>query len=139
MNDFYDRLLESSVDASDELPYEIYLFVEALDDDLNTSKALGVFFDWLRKTNLQLDNESITDDEIARSINFVEKFNSIFDLLTPKSKIPKEVAVLVKLREEARNNKDWDKADSLRDEINELGWSIEDTKDGMKFKKNNIF
>lgn len=136
VNDFHDRLLQISDDndASNELPAEFYSFVEALEDDLNTSQAMGVFFEWLRKINNKLDENTIKNSEIAESINFVDKFNSVFDLLTPKLEIPKEVTNLAKLRENARKNKDWSKADSLRAELNELGWNIEDTNDGAKLK-----
>ncbi len=135
VNDFYDRLMNSSINKQNEkLPQEFNLFVAALDDDLNTPKALGIFFEWLRRTNIELDNDSITEDKIAQAINFVEKFNSVFDLLLQKSQIPQEVSDLVKKREEARANRDWNRADVYRDEIKALGWTIEDTKDGAKLK-----
>ena len=108
--------------------------MEELDDDLNTSKALAIFFDWLRKTNSKIDDDSISNTEISEAINFIEKFNSIFDLLIDKSDIPNEVLVLVQKREEARANKDWDKADLMRVQIKELGWTVEDGKDGVKIK-----
>ena len=136
INDFYDRLNRYSIEKNDNelFPSEYKLFVGKLDDDLNTSKALAIFFDWLRKTNSKIDDDTISNSEISEAINFVEKFNSIFDLLIDKSDIPKEVLDLVQKREEARANKDWNKADSIRDQIKELGWTIEDGKDGVKVK-----
>jgi len=135
VNDFYERLINYRIDLqNDELPSEYDSFVKALDDDLNTSKALGVFFDWLRKTNSKLDDESISDYNIIQSINFVEKFNLIFDLLIKKNNAPSEVMEMLQKREDARNNKDWALADKIRDQVKELGWIIEDTKDGVKVK-----
>ena len=136
VNDFYDRLNRYSIEKSDNVlfPSEYKSFVEELDDDLNTSKALAIFFDWLRKTNSKIDDDSISNTEISEAINFIEKFNSIFDLLIDKSDIPNEVLVLVQKREEARANKDWDKADLMRVQIKELGWTVEDGKDGVKVK-----
>lgn len=137
INDFYDRInsILAGKPNGDHLPSEYEQFIEALDNDLNTPKALGVFFEWLRNTNLRIDDESIKDEEIAASINFVEKFNQIFDLLTSETEVPGEVKELVELRNTARSAKDWAKADEYRDKIKELGWLIEDTKGGTKVKK----
>jgi len=136
VNDFYDRLLQYSDTKinKQKLPEEYIAFEKALDDDLNTSNALAVFFDWLRKTNSKMDDKSISNSEISEAINFVEKFNSIFDLLVKKSEIPQEVMNLVEKRNEARAHKDWSLADSLRDQIQNLGWVIEDSKEGTKVK-----
>ena len=136
VNDFYDRLNRYSIKKNDNVlfPSEYKLFVGELDDDLNTSKALAIFFDWLRKTNSKIDDDSISNSEISEAINFVEKFNSIFDLLIDKSDIPKHVLDLVQKREEARANNNWKRADSIRDQIKELGWTIEDGKDGVEAK-----
>lgn len=136
VNDFYDRLNRYPIEKSKKeiFPSEYKSFVEELDDDLNTSKALATFFDWLRKTNSKIDDDLISNTEISEAINFVERFNSIFDLLIDKTEVPKEIMELVEMREKARANKDWDKADSIRDQIKELGWTIEDGKDGVKIK-----
>jgi len=136
VNDFYHRLKSNIADKSnnEHLPPEYDQFIEALDNDLNTPNALGVFFEWLRNTNLRIDDKTISDTEIAASINFVEKFNQIFDMLTPETEVPAEVNELIELRNSARSVKDWAKADEYRDKIKNLGWVIEDTKDGTKVK-----
>jgi cysteinyl-tRNA synthetase len=136
INDFYNRLLELSVncDKTGGLPDEYNSFEKALDDDLNTPKALAVFFEWLRKFNAKVDDNSVEEKEILPAVNFVEKFNSVFDLLLKKSDIPPEVMNLIKEREEARKDKDWAKADSIRDQIQKLGWTIEDKPNGYKLK-----
>ena len=137
INDFYDRLINLTDDDLDInlLPAEFDNFVEALDDDLNTPKALAVFFEWLRKTNLLLDDNSLSNTKINEAVNFVRKFNDIFDLLISKSELPTEIESLIDLRNAARSAKDWEKADKYRDEIKNLGWLVEDSKDGTKVKK----
>lgn len=136
VNDFYDRLLQYSDTKIDKLkiPDEYKVFEKALDDDLNTSNALAVFFDWLRKINSKMDDKSISNTEISQALNFIEKFNSIFDLLVKKTEIPQEIMNLVEKRNEARANKDWSLADSLRDQIQNHGWVIEDSKEGTIVK-----
>ena len=136
INDFYKRLLDLSAkcDKTNELPTEYNSFENALDDDLNAPEALAVFFDWLRKTNTKIDSDNISNIEILSALNFIEKFNSVFDLISEKSDVPSEVTNLAKEREEARRMKDWAKADSIRDQVIELGWTIEDKPDGYILK-----
>ena len=55
-------------------------------------------------------------------------------MLVIKSDIPVEIIDLAKDREKARKEKDWSKSDSIRDQIIEKGWIIEDTTDGFKLK-----
>jgi cysteinyl-tRNA synthetase len=111
-------------------------FLDALNDDLNTPEALGIFFDFINKINKNIDNESMTEDLKAESKIFINLFNSIFSIintsLSNKDSIPKNIQDLASLREEMRNKSDWNEADKLRGKIENLGWFIEDTKDGQK-------
>jgi cysteinyl-tRNA synthetase len=111
-------------------------FLDALNDDLNTPEALGIFFDFINKINKNIDNESMTEDLKAESKIFINLFNSIFSIintsLSNKDSIPKNIQDLASLREEMRNKSDWNEADKLRGKIENLGWLIEDTKDGQK-------
>ena len=52
-----------------------------------------------------------------------------------ENKIPKEVTNLVKEREEARKNKDFQKSDEIRDKIKELGFAVLDSKEGVRVEK----
>ena len=136
INDFYERLLDLSAncDKTGALPESYNSFEKALDDDLNAPEALAIFFEWLRKTNSQIDEDSLKDNAVIAAVNFVEKFNSVFDLLIEKSAVPTKIKDLVKEREEARKEKNWAKADSIRDQILEMGWVLEDLADGFKIK-----
>jgi cysteinyl-tRNA synthetase len=135
VNDLYDKLISFRYENSDGFPEEYNSFVEALDDDLNTPVALGIFFEWLRKTNRHLDDKTLSDKEIAEAINFIDNFNLIFDLHTAgENSIPANVKELASQRQTARINKDWAKADKIRKQILEMGWIIEDIPDGFKLK-----
>ncbi len=108
--------------------------MKALDDDLNTPEALAVFFEWMRKVNTQIDENSLKEEDVLASINFLSKFNSLFDLIFEKFDVPKGIIILVEEREKARNNKDWLRADTIRDQILKMGWIIEDSPSGYKLK-----
>jgi cysteinyl-tRNA synthetase len=134
INDLYDKLISFGHENTGGYPAAYNSFVKALDDDLNTPVALGVFFEWLRKTNAQIDSNNISNIEIVSALNFVGKFNSIFDLIAEKSKIPQEIETLARERAHARDNMDWETADKIRKQILELGWVVEDTAIEFKLK-----
>ena len=114
-------------------------FLDALNDDLNTPEALGVFFDFINKMNKNINNELITEDLKAESKIFINLFNTIFNTINTslpnKDNIPENIQNLASLREEMRDKSDWNEADNLREKIEKLGWIIEDTKDGQKLLK----
>ncbi|GAI56983.1 unnamed protein product [marine sediment metagenome] len=121
-------------------------FEEAMDDDLNTPKALQVLWKLVR------------DEKAGGKLGAIKKIDKVFGLdLLKKEKIfrdetklkdkvklivyqgvkpTKELIELINKRELARAKKDWKKADELRKKIKRLGYSIEDTKKGAIVRKN---
>jgi len=135
VNDFRQRLLNFSRKSdSPTLPKEYSKFIQKLDDDLNTPEALAVFFDWLRTINIRMDNNALSDVEAIEALNFVDRFNSIFDLIREAREIPHKVQKLIAEREKAREEQNWSKADLLREKITKLGWIIEDHAGGYNLK-----
>ena len=136
ITDLFDRLLSinKTVENDGSLPEDYLQFEGALDNDLDTPGALAVFFEWVRKTNIKLDSGSLREKEAVTGLNFLDKVNSIFDLIQEKIEIPKEILDLVNVRQKARQNNDWVLSDKLRDKIYDLGWSVEDTLTGQKCK-----
>jgi len=105
-------------------------FIEAINDDLNMSKALEAFWSLLENSDI---------DSSVR-IKTLEKFDKVLGLNVKgmkdvKISIPKKVKDLVEKREVARSQKEWDKSDLLRKEINNLGYSVEDTSSGSIIRK----
>jgi cysteinyl-tRNA synthetase len=131
----YDKNIEL------EFSNEHNLFIDALNDDLNTPEAIGVFFSFISEMNKKITENSINDLDKAKSLVFLKLFNSIFDILDLNNlhdeNIPKELQDLLFSRQEARKNQDWNLSDSIRDKIKSLGWHIEDTADGQKISKKN--
>jgi len=103
-------------------------FVEAMDDDFDTPKALAVIFDFVREANKKGGGE--------KAYKLLKEFDEIFGILSEEeAELPKEVEELVKKREEARKRGDWKTADEIRNKIREMGYLIEDTDSGIKWKK----
>ncbi|NQU28035.1 MAG: cysteine--tRNA ligase [Candidatus Marinimicrobia bacterium] len=110
-------------------------FIKALDDDLDVAGALSSVFDWIRKTNVQLDTKTLSEMDATNGIAFLLQVNSIFDILKFDLSIPEEIIQLAKERTQARKNRDWQNSDRIRDELYNLGWNIEDTPAGAKLKQ----
>ena len=107
-------------------------FAEAMDEDLNTSGAAGVVHEFVREANRTLDAGKPVPGVRAA----FEGFMSVFGIpLSAGSEIPSAVQSLASAREDARKRKDWKESDRLRDEIQKLGWTVKDTKDGPKLSK----
>ncbi len=102
-------------------------FTSAVNDDLNTPKALAVMWEVLKSELSHKDKYAL-----------VLKFDEVFGLglgSIKKEKIPRTVRELAEEREKARQAKDWAKADRLREEIKKLGYQIDDTIQGLVIKK----
>ena len=100
-------------------------FIEAMNDDFNTSRAFEVIFNFIRKVNKKGGGKG--------SYNLIKKFDEIFNILNIiEIKIPKEVKDLAEKREIFRKEKRWKDADNMRNKIGKLGYIIED-KEGNGF------
>tara|TARA_B100001029_G_scaffold90751_1_gene74461 strand:- start:391 stop:1767 length:1377 start_codon:yes stop_codon:yes gene_type:complete len=129
LNDRLDQFVSTEEKG---LPVEAENFKLALSDDLDSPKALAIFFDWLRKTNRRLDSNKLSQSDIDKGKNFIYLLDSLYSLLNKKTMVPDEILVLVKERERARKNNDWEKSDKIRIQISKDGWIIKDTPSGPK-------
>jgi len=101
-------------------------FHKAINDDLNMPKALQVLWKLVRDKNAQGKIGTIRKMEEVTSLNLLKK---------EELKIPQEVKQLLEEREKARKQKNWKKADKIREKIYKLGYIVEDDKEGTKIKK----
>jgi cysteinyl-tRNA synthetase len=101
---------------------------EAMDDDFNTPKAFGVLFDFIRSINgiLSQGGLSAPDTALVRSVfSFAsESFGIVPEGGAP---FPDDIQALVDERALARDQKDFATSDQLRDRLEELGWTVDDT------------
>jgi len=100
-------------------------FLEAINDDLNTPRALAVLQEVLKS---KLSNQ----EKLATVLDFDKVLGlDLAEALKPVE-LPDEVQKLAKARQEARNKKDFSSSDELRKKIEKLGYLVEDTKDGQR-------
>jgi len=111
-------------------------FEEALDDDLNTSQALGVVFDFIRDINRLKAENKLSKVEAGRALDTITAFDSVFGLQkNAEESLDADIEAKIKARKEARKKKDWAEADHIRDELLEQGIILEDTASGTKWKR----
>jgi cysteinyl-tRNA synthetase len=105
-------------------------FEVALDDDLNTPLALSVVYAMITRTNSLLSQQKLSSIEADKLLKVWEKMNKVFGLLLPElAEIPAEITALAEARKTARENKDFQASDELRDKLAEMGYTVEDLKD----------
>ena len=113
-------------------------FDAALDDDLNTSRALGAVFEWVRDVNRAIDEGAATAADREGIEEFLTAFDRVYDVLRPdpeEGALSAEVEALIGEREDARKARDWNRADAIRDELAERGIVLEDTPQGVRWKR----
>jgi cysteinyl-tRNA synthetase len=114
-------------------------FDEALDDDLNTAEALAAAFEYVRDTNTAMDNGEFLAGNVAGARAFLERFDSIFDVLRPTEKegglADHRIDALVSERTAAKKARDFARADQIRGDLAAQGVILEDTKEGVRWKR----
>ena len=127
----YKLHLNGTDDVDDDIINEYEeRFHKAINDDLNMPLAMGVVWEVVRhdkKTNKFANLLLKFDDVLGLKINE--------DNVKKDDEIPAEILRLVEERKRARENKNWEESDRLRDVINEKGYIVKDTKEGMEIDK----
>jgi len=113
-------------------------FIESMDDDLNTADALASLFELVREINTMLTDASTSSETLKLAKKIFDELTDVLGIVynRNKSEIPDDVLTLVEERKMARKNKDFALADELRNKILELGYVIEETRQGTNIKKN---
>lgn len=109
-------------------------FINSMNDDLNTPKAISILLELSTEINKISDNYIISNSqEILFFLNnSIQKVLGIRIEIMSKIKIPTEVIKLLEKRKLSRENKDFKLSDNLRDQIKNLGYTIEDTSTEQK-------
>jgi cysteinyl-tRNA synthetase len=108
-----------------------------MDDDLNVSAAWAAVFEWVRDTNRQLADQTMTPVMAAAQLTAWEQVDAVLGvgLEEQGDDIPEEILSLADQRQQARKDQNWAEADRLRDELKSKGWVIEDTPNGPRPKR----
>jgi cysteinyl-tRNA synthetase len=112
-------------------------FIKAINDDLNTPKALDVVWSVLKDNKItpEVKRATIEDFDKILGLNLSNRSLLKKELELEEEAVPEEIKSLAKEREECREKKDFKKSDEIRKKIATLGYLVEDTKNGFKIKK----
>lgn len=113
-------------------------FIKAMDDDMNTADGLTALFELTRDINTMLTNSTTSKEQLVEGAKIFDELAGVLGLVYNRNKeeeIPSEVMELSEQRTQARKAKDFKLADELRDKILELGYVIEETRQGTKITK----
>jgi cysteinyl-tRNA synthetase len=145
--EFVFRLKQSDLPAGSSAATEATAraaeaFEAGLDDDLNTPRALGALFELIRETNSALDQGTLKAGDRERILEWLEVVDdrlAIVPRATSAAAISDadtaEIERLIAERQAARRNRDFAASDRIRQQLSDRGVIVEDTRDGMRWKR----
>ncbi len=111
-------------------------FQECLDDDLNASGALGEVFNFVKETNRLMADKKLSTSDAKQAVEAIDKFDTVIGVLPQaEESLDDDIQKLIDDRLAARQDKDFAKADSIRDQLLEMGIVLEDTAKGTVWKR----
>lgn len=111
-------------------------FDAGLEDDLNISKSLASLSDFVRDINSIVDSNNLASGGAVKIIDFMKMINSVLGIFTfEKEILSEDIENKIEERNRARKEKDYEKADRIRENLLDMGIILEDTRDGTRWKK----
>ena len=112
-------------------------FEEAMDDDFNTAAALAAVHNLVREINTLLADDAVLSDDRVKILEAIENFDSVLGIFGKEEAeiLDEEIERLIQERQDARHNRDFARSDEIRDQLAEKGIILEDTKDGVRWKR----
>lgn len=136
-------LLEATkeIELSDEdreflnsIEEEVKFFEASMENDINTADAITAVFNIVKKINTGL-NENSNKKVVSSTLDTLLKLTKVLGILEISQETDAEVERLIEERVQARKNKDFHRADEIRQELLDMGVVIEDTRAGTKWKR----
>mgnify|MGYP000907957557 FL=1 len=111
-------------------------FEASMDDDFNTADAIAAVFEIVRVSNSTVNEES-TLSYIKHILSVLSKLCDVLGIKTKRKEVilDEDIEKLILSRTKARKNKDFKRADEIRNELLEMGIVLEDTREGVKWKR----
>ena len=109
---------------------------DALDDDLNLPQGVGLVFDLIREANAALDAGRVGPLNKASLLALIDDVDAHLDVVRVEEPgLAEEVERLIADREAARKARDFVRADKIRDDLRSRGIALEDSKDGVRWRR----
>jgi cysteinyl-tRNA synthetase len=143
LRDFYARLTEARVEpGSNQRMQEasqraLEGFEAGLDDDLNMSVALAALHNLTREVNTAISDCALRADDKRDLLALIDRFDTVLNIFggVQREMLDAEIQALIDERQQARRRRDFARADQIRDQLAGRGITLEDTKDGVRWKR----
>ena len=114
-------------------------YIEALENDFSIPLALASFFEFQKYTSGQVHAWELSKDERQSVIDMYHTFNQVLGIVDTQiasdQQIPQEILDMSEQRDEAKKQKDYNRADILRSEIESQGYTVKDSREGTTIEK----
>ena len=128
-------LTEEELNIKEEINKYKFEFIQSMEDDLNTADSIASLFEIVKVANSNFDEKN-SKNLIEYTYGVFMELSDILGILSKTDELlDDEIMELIQKRSEARANKDYKLADEIRDELKSKGIIIEDTKEGVKWKR----
>ncbi len=140
LTDFYRRVSEYDGDGGEDFAEDVgraaAAFELSLDNDLGIADALAALFDLVTAANRAMDRGELPAAGRRELLVTLDSFDEVLDVFRPTPfALDEEIEKLIAAREEARRAKDYARADALREKLAALGVVLEDTPEGVRWKR----
>jgi cysteinyl-tRNA synthetase len=143
LRDFRARLGEAKTELgrneklSDTAARALQEFEAGMDDDFNTSIALAAIHNLSREVNTALARKQVKTENQQELLALIDRFDTVLNIFGKQQRemLDSEIQSLIGERQEARHRRDFARADEIRDELASRGIVLEDTKDGVRWKR----
>lgn len=113
-------------------------YAEAMDDDLNTADAIASMFEMVKEINTFTSSTvEVSKEMLCFCQDLLKELGGVLGILTKEKdkNIDSEIEEFIERRQQARKEKNWKLADEMRDRLKDMGIALEDTPQGVKWKK----
>ncbi|MBW6451325.1 MAG: cysteine--tRNA ligase [DPANN group archaeon] len=133
----YKTDIKDNTELKDTLEIFKNTFEDAMDDDLDTAKAFAELFNFVTYVKKAMHTKSISEKDAHLVFELFKKIDTIFGIITLQAEdiLEDNIKILVDARELARAEKDFEKADKIRNQLTAVGIILEDSDSGVKWRK----
>ncbi|MBN2461925.1 MAG: cysteine--tRNA ligase [Candidatus Cloacimonetes bacterium] len=136
----YLRIMDKRINYTEEVLESKNEFLAAMDDDFNTARSIAVLFDITRKARQYYNQQNPVYEEYLHMLVELGQVLGLFQNLAIKLKTDWDsysndlIALLVKYRDKFKEEKNWEMADQIRNDLRSIGIELQDTKEGTIWK-----
>ena len=107
-----------------------------MDDDINTADAISAIFDMVKYANVEFGEDALKAD-IEATASLIRELGGVLGIIAEKKQdiLDADIEALIEERNNARKEKNFARADEIRDMLKNSGIELEDTRQGVKWKR----